>query len=103
MEDLPVPFDQPVDHGDSRAELVDLAMATFKTLIQLMNMQGWLTGLELEIERRVGAALRRGSLTSADELIECRTAPNGERIHFSIRDIVEDGDGSQDPGWMEPA
>jgi len=33
MEGLPVPIGQPVDHGDSHAELVDLAMATLKTLI----------------------------------------------------------------------
>lgn len=68
-----------------------------------MNIMDWLRDLEREIERRVNAAVRRGSLTSSDELMECRTAPNGERVHFSIRGILEDGDGSQDPGWMEPA
>lgn len=66
-------------------------------------MVDWLSELEREIERRVNAAVRRGALTSADELMECRIAPNGERMHFSIRGMLEDGDGSQDPGWMEPA
>lgn len=68
-----------------------------------MNMKDWVRVLEREIEKRVAAAITRGSLTSSDELMECRTAPNGERVHFSIRDILEDGDGAQDPGWMEPA
>lgn len=68
-----------------------------------MSMNDWLRELEREIEQRVDAAVRRGSLTGADEAIECRTAPNGERVHFSIRGMLEDGDGSQDPGWMEPA
>lgn len=68
-----------------------------------MNMKDWLRELQREIDRRVTAAINRGSLTSSDELLECRTAPNGERVHFSIRGMLEDGDGSQDPGWMEPA
>lgn len=68
-----------------------------------MNMKDWLRDLEQEIERRVNAAIHRGSLTNSDVLMECRTAPNGERVHFSIRGMLEDGDGSQDPGWMEPA
>ena len=68
-----------------------------------MNMKDWLRDLESEIDRRVTAAIHRGTLTNADEAMECRTAPNGELIHFSIRGILEDGDGSQDPGWMEPA
>lgn len=68
-----------------------------------MNMKDWLSDLEREVNRRVEAAIRRGSLTNSDELLECRTAPNGERIHFSIRGMLEDGDGSHDPGWMEPA
>lgn len=68
-----------------------------------MNMKDWLSDLEREVNRRVEAAIRRGSLTNSDELLECRTAPNGERIHFSIRGMLEDGDGSQDPGWMDPA
>lgn len=68
-----------------------------------MNMKDWLRDLEREIERRVAAAITRGSLTSSDELLECRIAPNGERVHFSIRGMLEDDDGSQDPGWMEPA
>lgn len=63
-------------------------------------MKDWLRDLEQEIERRVNAAVRRGSLTSNDVLLECRTAPNGERIYFSIRGMLEDGGGSQDPaGW----
>lgn len=66
-------------------------------------MVDWLRELEREIERRVNVAVRRGALTSADELMECRIAPNGERVHFSIRGMLEDGAGSQDPGWMEPA
>jgi len=68
-----------------------------------MNMKDWLRDLEREIDRRVTAAITPGSPTSSDELLECRTAPNGERVHFSIRGMLEDGDGSQDPGWMEPA
>lgn len=68
-----------------------------------MNMKDWLRELEQEIERRVDAAVRRGTFTSADELMECRFAPNGERMHFSIRGVLGDEDGSQDPGWMEPA
>lgn len=68
-----------------------------------MNMKDWLRDFEREIERRVDAAVRRGSLTSADENLECRTASNGERVHFSIRDMLEAGGDSQDPGWMEPA
>ena len=68
-----------------------------------MNMKDWLRDLDREISRRVDAAVRRGSLTTADEVMECRTAPNGERIHFSIRGMLEDGGGSQDPGWIEPA
>ncbi|MGP5305628.1 hypothetical protein [Brachybacterium alimentarium] len=68
-----------------------------------MNMKDWLRDLESEIDRRVNAAIRRGTLTSSDEVMECRVAPNGEQVHFSIRGMLEDGDGSQDPGWMEPA
>lgn len=68
-----------------------------------MNMKDWLRDLESEIDRRVNAAIRRGALTSADEVMECRVAPNGEQVHFSICGMLEDGDGSQDPGWMEPA
>lgn len=68
-----------------------------------MNMKDWLSELQREIDCRVNAAVRRGALTSADEELESRLAPNGERVHFSIRGILEDGDGSQDPGWMEPA
>lgn len=68
-----------------------------------MNMKDWLRDLESEIDRRVTAAIRRGALTAADENMETRTAPNGEQVHFSIRGMLEDGDGSQDPGWMEPA
>lgn len=68
-----------------------------------MNMKDWLRDLESEIDRRVAAAIRRGTLTSSDEAMECRTAPNGEQVHFSIRGMLEDGDGSQDPGWMDPA
>lgn len=70
---------------------------------QLVNMKDWLRDLEREIERRVDAAIQRGSFTRADEDLESRTAPNGERVHFSIRGMLEDGAGSQDPGWMEPA
>ncbi|GAA1288730.1 MULTISPECIES: hypothetical protein [Micrococcales] len=68
-----------------------------------MNMKDWLRDLESEIDRRVTAAIRRGTLTSSDETMECRVAPNGEQVYFSIRGMLEDGDGSQDPGWMEPA
>lgn len=68
-----------------------------------MNMKDWLKEPEREIERRVDAAVRRGALTSADDILECRVAPNGERFHFSIRGMLEDGGESQDPGWMEPA
>ena len=68
-----------------------------------MTMKDWLRDLEAEIDRRVTAAIRRGTLIDADEIMECRTAPNGELIHFSIRGFLEHGDGSQDPGWMEPA
>lgn len=68
-----------------------------------MNMKDWLRELEREIDRRVTAAARRGHLVNADELLETRVAPNGELVHFSIRGILEEGDGSQDPGWMEPA
>lgn len=70
---------------------------------RLMNMKDWLRDLESEIDRRVTAAIRRGTLTSSDETMECRVAPNGEQVYFSIRGMLEDGDGSQDPGWMEPA
>ncbi len=68
-----------------------------------MNMKDWLRDLEDEIDRRVTATIRRGTLTDADEVMERRTAPNGELIHFPIRGILEESDGSQDPGWMEPA
>ncbi|MGN7213300.1 hypothetical protein [Brachybacterium paraconglomeratum] len=68
-----------------------------------MNMKDWLRDLEREIDRRVTAAARRGHLVTADEQLETRVAPNGELVHFSIRGILEEGDGSQDPGWMEPA
>lgn len=68
-----------------------------------MNMKDWLSELQREIDRRVNAAVQRGALTSADEQMESRVAPNGEQVHFSICGILEDGDGSQDPGWMEPA
>lgn len=69
---------------------------------RLMNMMDWLRELEREIERRVDVDVRRGSLTGSDELMECRIAPYGERVHFSIRGTLEDGDGSSDPDWMEP-
>lgn len=68
-----------------------------------MSTKNWLQDLEREIDRRVQAAIQRGSLTEDDERMEARTAPNGELVHFSIRGILEDGAGSQDPGWMEPA
>jgi hypothetical protein len=68
-----------------------------------MNMKDWLRELEREIDRRTDAAVRRGSFTTADKLMERRTAPNGQLVHFSIRGMLEDGGGSQDPGWMEPA
>jgi hypothetical protein len=41
-----------------------------------MNMKDWLRDLEQEIGRRVTAAIRRGALTSGDEAMECRIAPN---------------------------
>lgn len=65
-----------------------------------MNMKDWLKDLEREIDRRVAAAIKRESLSSSDELLECRTAPDGERVYFSIRGMLEDNDGSQDPGWQ---
>lgn len=68
-----------------------------------MNSKDWLRDIEAEIERRVAAAIRRGTLGDADEAMERRTAPNGELVHFSIRGILEDSDSSQDPGWVEPA
>lgn len=68
-----------------------------------MDTKGWLRDLEREIDRRVHAAVARGLLTSADTALECRIAPNGELVNFSIRGMLEDSDGSQDPGWMEPA
>lgn len=68
-----------------------------------MDMMDWLRDLERESDRRVNAAIQRGAITSADELLGCRTAPNGERVHFSIQGMLEDGGGSQDPGWMELA
>lgn len=74
-----------------------------------MDMKDWLRETEREIGRRVDAAIARGGLTARDEMLEYIEAPSGDRYWFSIRGALEDrqlvgiGEGSQDPGWMEPA
>lgn len=74
-----------------------------------MDMSDWIRDLEREIETRTRAAIDRGYLTPEDEHMECRGAPDGSRTYFSIRAAVDDqqwamlGEGSQDPGWVEPA
>lgn len=74
-----------------------------------MDMVDWLRDLDREIDERTRAAIERGYLTAEDERMECRGAPDGSHAYFSIRAAVDDqqwatlGEGSQDPGWSEPA
>lgn len=69
---------------------------------RLMNMKDWLRDLEREIDGRVTAAIDRGSLTNSDQLLECRTAPNGERVHFSIRACSRMATAPRTPAGWDP-
>src|SRR5690625_2321482 len=70
---------------------------------QLVNMKDWLRDLEREIERRVDAAIQRGSCTRADENLEPRTAPSVVDALFSTRGRLAYGGVSLGRGWLEPA